>query len=77
MNYRRGLLMLNLGIFLLVGALLMATGSLSGTGRSARTLLGLALFGEGGIALFGFLGGIVLVIAGVYYIRRKPSDDVS
>jgi hypothetical protein len=76
-SYRRGLVMLNLGVFMLVGALGMASGALSGTSRSARTLVGMALFGEEGIALLGFLGGIVLVISGVYYIHRKPSNHVS
>jgi hypothetical protein len=77
MIYRRGLVMTNLGIFFLVGALLMATGSLSGAGRSARTSLGLMLFGEGGVALIGFLLALVLIGPGVRAMCRKPSGKVA
>jgi len=73
MIYRRGLLMLNLGIFLLVSALLMASGSISGSGHSSRTRLGLVLFGEEGVVLMGFIAGIILVIPGLYYMLKKPS----
>lgn len=73
MIYRRGLLMLNFGIFLLVGALLMASGSVSGSGHSMRTRLGLALFGEEGVVLIGFIVGILMVIPGLRYMLKKPS----
>jgi hypothetical protein len=76
MIYRRGLLMLNLGVFLLVSALLMASGSLSSAGHSSRTRLGLVLFGEGGVVIMGLIAGIILVIPGLYYLSRKPSDKV-
>lgn len=75
MFYRRGLLSLNLGIFLLVSATMMANGSLTGTGRSMWTRVGLAIFGEGGIVLIAIVAGIGLVIPGVYYMRRQPTDD--
>jgi hypothetical protein len=75
MIYRRGLFMLNFGVLLLVSALMMASGSLSGTGRSMWTRVGLAVFGEGGIVLIGIVAGIGLVIPGVYYMRRQPADD--
>jgi hypothetical protein len=76
MIYRRGLLMFNLGAFLLIGALLMAGGHLSGTGHASRVRLGLALLGEGGIVIIGLIAGIIMAIPGLYYLTRKPSDKV-
>jgi hypothetical protein len=72
--YRRGLFMVNFGIFLLAGAVVMATGSSVGSGRSMRTSLGLALFGEGGVVIIGFVLGVLLVLPGVYYMWRQPSE---
>lgn len=73
--YRRGLLLLNLGIFILVGSLLMATGSISGSGHSMRTGLVLALFGEEGVVIIGFIVGIIMVILGLCYLLKKPLDE--
>lgn len=76
MIYRRGLFLLNFGAILLVSALLMAGGSLSSSGHSSYTRLGLALFGEGGIVALGLIAGTIMAILGLYYLTRKPSDKV-
>jgi len=65
--------MFNFGIFMLVAAVLMATGSISGSGHSARVRLGLALFGEEGVVIIGFIVGIILFIPGLFYLLKKPS----
>jgi len=72
--YRRGLLILDLGLFLLLGAMLMEGGVNFGPGYSRKVRLGLALFGEEGIVVIGFIVGIILVISGLYYLRKKTSD---
>ncbi len=68
--------MLNLGVFMMAGALMMASGSLSSTSRSGRALVGLVLFGEGGVTFIGAVVGIFFAIGGLHYIRKKPSGDV-
>jgi hypothetical protein len=74
--YRRGLVLTNLGLFLLIGALLMAAGSLTGEVHSAYARFGLMLFGEGGIVLFGLVGAMVLIPLGVRDMNRKPASHV-
>jgi len=74
MLYRRGLFMFNFGIFMLVSSFLMASGSLTGSSHSTRTRLGLALFGQDGVVLIGFITGIILVIPGLYYMLKRSSD---
>jgi hypothetical protein len=74
--YRRGLLKTNLGLFFLIGAMLMAVGSISGPARSLRAQFGLMVFGEGGIVLIGLVGAIVLIPLGVREMNRKPPVQV-
>ena len=74
--YRRGLVMTNLGLFFLIGALLMAAGTIAGPARSLRAQLGLMLFGEGGIVLIGLVGAVVLIPLGVREMNRKPPNQV-
>lgn len=76
MVYRRGLLMVNLGLFFLITAMLMATGSLGGEVRSLRASIGLWLFGEGGIVAIGLVLSLVLIILGVREMNRKPRGQV-
>jgi hypothetical protein len=76
MIYRRGLALVNLGAFMVVSALLMASGSIKGTSRSARAMLGQMVFGEDGIVLIGIVVGLGMLVPGVYYLLRKPTDDV-
>lgn len=75
-TYRRGLLMTNLGLFFLIGAMLMAVGSISGPVRSLRASLGLMLFGEGGIILIGLAASLLLIPLGVREMNRKPPSQV-
>ena len=72
MRYRRGLVLTNFGMLLFVGALLMTTGALSGEVRSVRAMFGLMVFGEGGIALLGYVMGILFTALGVREMNRKP-----
>jgi hypothetical protein len=74
--YRRGLVMTNLGLFFLVGALLMAAGTIAGPARSLRAQFGLMIFGEGGIVLIGLVGAMVLIPLGVREMYRKLPGHV-
>ena len=76
MIYRRGLALVNLGAFLLVSALLMAGGAMSGAGSSGRTRLGLVLLGEDGFVTLGLAVGALFLGLGIYYMRRRATDDV-
>ena len=69
--YRRGLFFLNFGVLILLGALLMATGSLSGSSHSMRTSLGLLTFGEEGVTFIGFIMGVVMIILGLINMKNS------
>jgi hypothetical protein len=77
MVYRRGLLMVNLGLLLLFVALLMTTRALPGSGNSLRTGLWMALLGEEGVAILSVVVGIILVLPGVYFMCRGPRGEGS
>ena len=76
MVYRQGLVKTNLGLFMFLCAMLMVSGTLSGPVRSLRALRGLALFGEGGIVLIGFVVGALLIVLGVRDMNSEPQVQV-
>jgi hypothetical protein len=69
--YRRGLFFINFGVLILLGVLLMASGSLSNSSHSMRTSLGLLIFGEEGVAFIGFIVGVSMVILGLINIKNS------